>query len=132
MVSVMRRVAAISAGPRSASPRGRRGRSFWGFFGFSAMGGVGTSRGSTRQPSLLLPLPLFAGEGWGGGDAGPGACGFPPPRPSPARGRGSSEGAPRRLRRRGLALRLHFGGVVRHQLLRDRAGGELPLGDLRQ
>ena len=78
-------VAAISAGPRSASPRGRRARSFWGFFGFSAMGGVGTSAGAMRQPGLLLPLPLFAGEGWGGGDAGPGACGFPPPPALPRR-----------------------------------------------
>src|SRR5450432_1819200 len=62
MVSVMRRVAAISAGPRSASPRGRRARSFWGFLGFSAMGGVGTSAGAMRQPRLLLPLPLLRGR----------------------------------------------------------------------
>src|SRR5882672_11459873 len=95
MVSVMRRVAAISAGPRSASPRGRRARSFWGFFGFSAMGGVGTSRGAMRQPGLLLPLPRFAGEGWGGGDAGPGACGFsPPPPPPPPRRGGRGGGRP--------------------------------------
>src|SRR3954466_10615920 len=37
----------------------------------------------------------------------------------------------RALRGRRFALRLHFGGVVRHQLLRDRAGRELPLRDLR-
>src|SRR5712672_346062 len=100
MVSVMRRVAAISEGPRSASPRGRRARSFWGFFGFSAMVGVGISAGATRQPGLLLPLPLVAGEWWGGGDAGPGACGFPHPGPPPHAGEGAVKGAPRRLRRR--------------------------------
>src|SRR3954468_9030611 len=33
----MARVAAISAGPRSASPRGRRALSFWDFLGFSAI-----------------------------------------------------------------------------------------------
>jgi hypothetical protein len=45
----MARVAAISAGPRSTSPRGSRARSFWGFFGFSAMGGVGISRDRLQQ-----------------------------------------------------------------------------------
>ena len=34
-----------------------------------------------------------------------------------------------RLRRRGLALRLHFRGVVAHQVLRDGARRELPLRD---
>src|SRR4029077_853397 len=34
------------------------------------------------------------------------------------------------LGRRRLALRLHFSGVVVHQLLRDAAGRELPLRDL--
>src|SRR5260370_13433443 len=90
MVSVMRRVAAISAGPRSASPRGRRARSFWGFFGFSAMGGVGTSRGATRQPGLLLPLPLFAGGGLGWGRRGaPVLVAFPHPGPPPHAGEGA-------------------------------------------
>src|SRR3979490_1758654 len=103
----MARVAAISAGPRSASPRGSRARSFWGFFGFSAMGGVGTSRRAMRQPRLLLPLPLL-----------PRSCGGGSIRRSP-------------LRRGGLALGLHFGGVVGHQLLGNRTGLELPLRDLR-
>ena len=35
------------------------------------------------------------------------------------------------LCRRGLALRLHFGGIVGHQLLGDAAGGEFPVGDFR-
>src|SRR5208282_2201164 len=34
------------------------------------------------------------------------------------------------LRRHGLALRLHLGGVVAHQLLSDAAGFECPVGDL--
>src|ERR1700738_4618183 len=55
----MARVAAISAGPRSASPRGSRARSFCGFLGFSAIGGVGTSAGAVRQPCLLSLLPLW-------------------------------------------------------------------------
>src|SRR5947209_682303 len=49
MVSVIRRVAAISAALRSASPRGSRARSFCGFLGFSAMARVGTSRGEGGQ-----------------------------------------------------------------------------------
>src|SRR6185503_6735216 len=36
----MARVAAISAGPRSASPRGRRALSFCGLLGLSAIGGL--------------------------------------------------------------------------------------------
>jgi hypothetical protein len=43
-------VAAMAAGPRSSSPRGRRALSFCGFFGLSAMAG-GTSRGAARQPA---------------------------------------------------------------------------------
>src|ERR1700694_350738 len=97
----MGRVAAISAGPRSASPRGRRAFNFCGFLGFSAMGGVGISACATRQPCLLLPLPLLSGRGGGGaaggaggrpgrGDAGAVLLAFPPPTPLPARaGRGS-------------------------------------------
>src|SRR6266852_1508556 len=155
MVSVMRRVAAISAGPRSASPRGSRARSFWGFFGFSAMGGVGTSAGTMRQPRLLLPLPQ-AGEG---ADQRPessfpgccaarrssrrGALQIRGPRATigAVMGPGSAEQREERctasgtreplLRRGGLALGLHFGGVVGHQLFRDGARLELPLRDLR-
>ena len=35
------------------------------------------------------------------------------------------------LRRRGLALGLHFGGVIGHQLLADLARRELPVRNLR-
>src|ERR1700722_16122140 len=77
MVSVMRRVSAISAGPRSASPRGRRARSFCGFLGLSAMARVGTSRDAMRQPGLATPSPALAGEG--GGEGKPQArCPFTP------------------------------------------------------
>src|SRR5712671_7252432 len=61
MVSVMRRVAAISAGPRSASPRGSRARSFWGFFGFSAM-----SSDVSRLPMYLVVV-LYLIHGIHGG-----------------------------------------------------------------
>src|SRR5216683_4428914 len=62
----MARVAAISAGPRSASPRGKRAFSFCGFLGLSAMGGVGTSQGAMRQPGprALYALNLRALAGW--------------------------------------------------------------------
>src|SRR5262249_49981525 len=50
MVASMRRVAAISAGPRSASPRGRRALSLLAFSGFSAMIGVYPER-STQTPA---------------------------------------------------------------------------------
>src|SRR6266851_5665462 len=89
MVSVIRRVAAISEGPRSASPRGRRARSFWGFFGFSAMGGVGTSAGATRQPGLLLPLRSLRGRVGVGATRGPVLVAFPHPGPPPHAGEGA-------------------------------------------
>src|SRR5882757_2695579 len=118
MVSVMRRVAAISAGPRSASPRGRRARSFWGFFGFSAMGGVGTSAGATRQPGLLLlPLPLLRGRVGVGATRAPLLVAFPTP--TLPRKREREQCARLDLRRRGFALGLHFRGIVGHQLLAD-------------
>src|SRR3984957_17650241 len=62
MVSVMRRVAAISAGPRSASPRGRRARSFWGFLGLSAMGGLVPAPARCGNHAACFPSPLV-GEG---------------------------------------------------------------------
>src|ERR1700682_5309171 len=108
MGSVMRRVAAISAGPRSASPRGRRARSFWGFFGFSAMGGVGISRGATRQPCWLLPLPLLRGGGGGGRPRAPVLVGFPHPGPPPQAGEGA-EGAFSARRGAYAAAALPFG-----------------------
>src|SRR5258708_29786018 len=59
----MARVAAISAGPRSASPRGKRALSFGGFLGLSFMAGVGTSACRRRQARSSSPRPaLLRGE----------------------------------------------------------------------
>src|SRR4029077_1655798 len=121
---------------RSASPRGSRARSLWGFFGFSAMGGVGTSRRAMRQPRLLLNLaPLFAGRGRNSRVAGISGEGqgtmptansafagrrAPHPNPLPAKSGARKQASACRpqplLSRGGLALGLHFGGVAGHQL----------------
>src|ERR1700694_164250 len=111
----MGRVAAISAGPRSASPRGRRAFNFCGFLGFSAMGGVGISACATRQPCLLLPLPLLRGRVGGGATRARCLWLSPSPTLSPQeRGEGAGQSATQSLRRSRLALGLHFGGVILH------------------
>src|ERR1700676_139749 len=59
----MARVAAISAGPRSASPRGKRAFSFWGFLDFSAMSSdVSHCRAEfdTRHTGGYQRLPMAA------------------------------------------------------------------------
>src|SRR5258708_20342634 len=54
----------MAGGQRASSPGGRRALSFEGFFGFSAMGGVGTSASWRRQARLFLNhAPPFAGRG---------------------------------------------------------------------
>src|SRR5215471_12354578 len=68
IASTIWRVAAISAGPRSARPRGRRALSFWGLLGLSAICGLHIRRryygnfGNCRRRACPCHPPLYVAK----------------------------------------------------------------------